>query len=336
MASQEQSYSRDLEVGHAEQARTVLNAAPLVSVVIVTYRSSNELPACVESVMQQSVPLEVLLVDNASSDQTPKIINDYAARFDNIHAILNSQNLGLAAGNNCALGKSQGKYLLILNPDTVLPERTLQRMLTFMEDNPDIGVIGPQSLYQGGSSHVSFHRYWGMLSVLLWRIIPYRISRSIYDRFSSYKRQDVLFVSGACLFVRRAIFEQIGGYDPQYFLTVEDALDLCLRVKKTGYRVVFLPEVQVVHFTGRSGVQAPYLSVWQANRGTIYHFFKHRGTFQALLVSLLLIAAAGMRVIVASLLGTTQKRYRNVAQIYRKVLWDLLVHNPIFTKLPAG
>ena len=305
------------------------DVAPRVSLIIVTYRSTNELPDCLDSVLNQSLPVEVFLVDNASPDGTRQMVTDYAKRFDNVYAILNTENIGLAAGNNCPLGKCRGDYVLILNPDTLLPDGSLAQMVDFLDRNQDVGVLGPKSLYKDGAPHVSFHRRWGILHVLAWRIMPYRVVRSLYDRFSSYEFQDVLFVSGACLLLRRSIFEQIGGYDPEYFLTVEDALDLCIRARKTGSRVVFFPSVEVIHFTGRSGSQAPYLVVWQGIRGTVYHFLKHKGIVQAFLVSMLLGLAAAARVVIAGVLGIARKRYRTVARIYASVLWELLVRNPI-------
>ncbi|PYX48735.1 MAG: hypothetical protein DMG79_11090 [Acidobacteria bacterium] len=179
------------------------DVAPRVSLIIVTYRSTNELPDCLDSVLNQSLPVEVFLVDNASPDGTRQMVTDYAKRFDNVYAILNTENIGLAAGNNCPLEKCRGDYVLILNPDTLLPDGSLAQMVDFLDRNQDVGVLGPKSLYKDGAPHVSFHRRWGILHVLAWRIMPYRVVRSLYDRFSSYEFQDVLFVSGACLLLRR-------------------------------------------------------------------------------------------------------------------------------------
>jgi len=282
---------------------------------------------------KQSVPFEIFLVDNASPDNTAQILTKYAKDFENVHVILNKENVGLAAANNSPLGKCQGDYILILNPDTLLRENNLFLMVDFLDQNPDVGVVGPKSVYADGTPHTSFHRHWGLLHVLLWRVLPYRVPRSLYDRFSTRKCQDVLFVSGACLLLRRGIFEQIGGYDPEYFLTVEDACDLCIRAGKTGGRVVFLPNAEVLHITGRSAAHvAQYIVAWQAYRGTIYHFLKHKGVGQALIVSALLIVSSAARLLTAALLGFTKERYRNVARIYGKVFWSLLVRNPIRVK----
>lgn len=310
------------------------NPLTRVSIVIVTYRSQKELPGCIESVLDQSVPVEVFLVDNASSDGTAQLVADYGERFDNVYATLNAENIGLAAANNCPLGKCRGDYILVLNPDTVLPSNSLARMVYFLDTNQDIGVLGPKCVYEDGTPHVSFHRHWGILHVLAWRMMPYRLVRWIYDRFSSFEYQDVLFVSGACLLIRRTIFEQIGGYDPKYFLTVEDVADLCIRARRTGSRIVFFPDAEVMHFTGRSGDQTPFLSTWQGTRGTVYHFLKHKGLAQAVLVSLLLGSAAAARVVIACVLGIVKKRYRTVARVYASVFWGLLTRNPI--RLDSG
>jgi GT2 family glycosyltransferase len=305
------------------------DAAPRVSVIIVTYRSANEISDCVESLLRQPVPIEIFLIDNASPDNSPHVVTDYAARFRNIYVTLNKENIGLAAANNSPLGKCQGNYVLILNPDTLCRPDTLERMVDFLDSNPDVGVVGPKNVYADGKPHASFHRQWGIPHVFVWRVMPYRFARMLYDRHSSYESQDLLFVSGACLLLRRSIFEQIGGYDPEYFLTVEDACDLCIRARETGFRVMLLPDAEVLHIGGRSGQQAPYIVVWQGYRGTIYHFLKHNGMAQALVVSFLLIVSSAARAAIAAILGIRVKQYRVVARIYGGVFWNLLVSNPI-------
>jgi GT2 family glycosyltransferase len=312
------------------------NTSPRVSVVIVTYRSTRELPGCIDSLRKQSVPIEIFLVDNASPDATPHMVSDYAERFNNVHCILNRENVGLSAGNNCALGRCSGDYILILNPDTALPSDSLGRMIHFLDENPDIGVLGPKCVYEDGTPHVSFHGSWGILHILAWRVLPYRFVRKLFDRFSQYKFHDVLFVSGACLLIRRNLFEALGGYDPEYFLTVEDAMDLCIRAKATGERVVFFPDAQVYHYTGRSATQTPYLVVWEGIRGTVYHFLKHKGRLQALLISAILGLSAAARVAVAGVLGVANSHYRSVARIYAAVLRELFFRNPILVDRARG
>jgi N-acetylglucosaminyl-diphospho-decaprenol L-rhamnosyltransferase len=305
------------------------DGAPKVSIIVVTYGSANEIQSCLESLSKQSVPYEIFLVDNRSPDNTAQIIAEYEKHYQNIHAILNEENIGLAAANNCALGKCHGDYVLILNPDARFRGDSLRAMVDYLDQHPDVGVVGPKNVYADGRPHTSFHHHWGLLHVLLWRVAPQRLPRTLYDNFSSFELQDVLFVSGACLLIRRSIFEQIGGYDPEYFLTVEDACDLCIRARKTGFRAVFFPDAEVLHITGRSGAQVPYLVVWQGIRGTVYHFLKHKGLFQALLVSLLLLLSCVTRTVLSAFFGLASRRYRNFARIYGRVCWNLVIQNPI-------
>jgi len=307
-------------------------AYPRVSIIVVTYGSSDEIGACLDSVLEQSVASEILVVDNASTDDTAEIVKQYTVRFSNVHVIVNQENIGLAAANNAGLGRSRGDYVLILNPDTLLRRDTLARLVAFLDANPDVGVVGPKNLYRDGRPHSSFHTRWGMLEIVLWRVLPYRFARRFYDRFSSYDYQNLLFVSGACLMMRRSIFERIRGYDPEYFLTVEDACDLCIRARATGCRVALLPSAEVIHLGGRSGVQAPYIVVWQGHRGSVYHFLKHKGIAQSSAVLALLLISSGLRMVFAAALGIFSGRYRKVAGIYGRVFWNLLVRNPLWEK----
>ena len=305
---------------------------PKVSVVVVTYGSKEELPDCIEGLLKQQLALEVFLVDNASPDDTAQMVSEFAAKFENVHAVLSPDNVGLAAGNNIPKDRFRGEYVLMLNPDTVFRDNSLERMVQFLDEHPDVGVVGPRNVYADGSPHVSSGLHWGIREVLMWRVLPYRIPRLLHDRMSHYKQQDVLFVSGSCLLMRRHIFDEIGGYDPEFFLCIEDVCDLCLRAKKTGCRVVFLANEEVVHITGRSCVQAPYIVVWHGNRGTIYYFLKHRGTAYALFVSLLLFVGAAVRVGISGILSIGSKKYRRTASIYARVLWSIVAKNPIRIK----
>jgi len=219
-----------------------------------------------------------------------------------------------------------------LNPDTLLPNNSLKAMVDYLDQNHDVGIVGPKNLYKDGTPHVSSHRHWGLLHVLAWRVLPYRFTRGIYNWASSYKYEDVLYVSGACLLIRRNILQKIAGYDPEYFLTAEDVCDLCIRARQTGCRVVFLPSVEVFHFTGGSGYQAPYIVVWQAYRGTTYHFLKHKGIIQATAVLVILLTSAALKSLAATCLGVAKAKYRKTASIYARVFWNLLVRNPILVR----
>src|ERR1035437_3698165 len=109
-----------------------------VSIIVFTYRSTRELPECIDSVLSQGVPLEMFLVDNASPDGTPEMAANYAAAHRNIHAILSPENVGLAAANNIPSEQCKGDYILLLNPDTMLPAGSVGRMVAYLDENADI------------------------------------------------------------------------------------------------------------------------------------------------------------------------------------------------------
>jgi N-acetylglucosaminyl-diphospho-decaprenol L-rhamnosyltransferase len=248
-----------------------------VTVAIVTYRSETELPGCLDSVLKSDIPVKVVVIDNRSPDATFKIAKSYASRYQNVFAIDSGENIGLAAANNLVLPLIEGDYVLILNPDTEIGPATISSLVRSLETDPSVGIVGPKNIYADGSPHTSYHRGWNLGHLMLWRILPYSIVRRLYDRFASYKYSRVGFVSGACLLIRANIFRQIGGYDPRYFLTVEDACDLCRRSQEVGFSTLYDPSIQIKHLCGRSGAQVPYLATLEGYKGSIYYFTKFGG-----------------------------------------------------------
>lgn len=301
------------------------DTSPSVSIIIVTYNSEKELPSCLDSIIRsQGVCYEVFVVDNASNDKSQNIIEEYSSRLPNFTAILNTENKGLAYANNQPMNLCKGKYLLILNPDTVLKENSLKMLTSYLDAHKDVGVVGPKCLYENGLPHTSYHFNWTIIHALLWRVLPYGIIRSLYDFLARYKEKNVLFVSGACLLISKDLFTQIGGYDDNLFLTVEDAADLCMRVKKKGYRVVYYPDAEIIHFAGRSGLQVKFLALFHNHLGALYYFKKHKGAFQTLILYSLLMVNATIRVFAGVLLTPMfPKRFKDVPRRYLRLIKSL-------------
>jgi GT2 family glycosyltransferase len=248
-----------------------------VTVAIVTYCSRPDLPGCLDSILAAETAAKVVVIDNGSSDGTLDLAKEYASRHRNIVALASGGNIGLAAGNNLVIPYIEGDYVLILNPDTVLQPNALSSLVAAMDRDLEIGAIGPKCVYEDGTPHTSYHYGWSLWHLIIWRVFPYSFTRKLYDRYARYREAEVGFVSGACLLARAEVFRQIGGYDPAYFLTVEDACDLCERIRRRGYKIVFSPRAQIKHLCGRSGEQVPYLTTLEGYKGDIYHFLKHNG-----------------------------------------------------------
>lgn len=263
-----------------------------LSVIIVTYNSNDCITQCLDSLRDNELTVikEVFVVDNASTDGTQDTLEKLSTTWPALKCIYNRANMGLALANNQPMLSCSAKYILILNPDTVVRKGAIAKLVAYLDQHSDVGVVGPKQFFDDGSPHVTYHRSWNILSPILWRFLPYGLVRFCYDKvFGRYGEQDVLFVSGACLMIRRNLYLAIGGYDDNYFLAVEDAVDLCMRAKKEGYRIVFYPEAEVVHIGGLSGAQVKPLALYKGCEGNLYHLRKHNSAALALFLRVLLI-----------------------------------------------
>ena len=300
---------------------------PRVSIIIVTYNSELEVLSCLDSILDQEIPCEVFVVDNDSSDGTKELLEEYARKYPEIKIILNSKNFGLAYANNQPMHLCKGEYILILNPDTVVTD-TIARLADYLDTHPDIGVVGPKGYFADGTPHLSAMHRWNLFNILLWRLGPYGVVRYFYDKFSVYKEDDVLYISGACLMIRRNIYLEIGGYDPNFFLTIEDVVDLCIRVKKKGYRVVFYPNAEIIHLGGRSHQSIPYVAMYYSYKGSLYFVKKYKGSFCAFVLRVLFVIGVAIKASSAFILSYfLSKRYKRISEDNFKLALVMLKGN---------
>lgn len=253
---------------------------PKVSIIIVSYFVRQEVADCLAELRKSDIPMEVFVVDNASTDGTCEMLVDQYGDWPALIGIRSPVNVGLARANNIPLDRLTGEYTLILNPDTIPTPQLLRNLVGYLDTNRDVGVVGPLSLYGDGTPHSSFHHRWTLLHILLWSAVPRRWTSWWYDRPARLLREcDVMFVSGACLLIRTATFREIGGYDDAYFLAVEDAADLCRRAAATGLRVVYHPQASIVHYGARSSANAAVkpFSLLKAREGHLHYARKWYG-----------------------------------------------------------
>lgn len=301
-----------------------------VTIAVVTYRSAHELPACLDSIIASGVSAKVVVIDNDSGDGTYELARSYADRFQNVIAIRSAKNVGLAAANNLVMPHLEGDYVLILNPDTMLTANALPAMISMMDRDPTIGAIGPKCIYEDGTPHTSYHYGWGLWHLFVWRTLPYSFVRRLYDRYARYRERDVAFVSGACLLTRIDLFRSIGGYDPAYFLTVEDACDLCGRIRRLGYRIRFVPAAVITHLCGRSGSAVPYLTTLEGYKGDIYYFSKHNGVLGGCAAYALIVLSCSLKIAIAACKALVLRREVDSVNlgVYGRILPKLLARGP--------
>jgi GT2 family glycosyltransferase len=249
-------------------------AQPDLSVIIVSWNVGGLLRRCLASLAgsdgfylaadradqadQQGWSAEIIVVDNASTDGTVAMLQ---AEHPEVRLIANPENVGFTRGNNQGLAASRGRYVLFLNPDTEVEPTALQRLVQHAEQHPAVGIIGPQLHYADGSHQSSRRRFPTMSTFVLESTILQRWfpDAGTLQRYYVLDRPDdavsqVDWVVGACMLVRRAVLDQVGGFDEGFFMYSEE-MDLCRRAVDAGWQVVYLPEAVVTHHEGKSSEQ---------------------------------------------------------------------------------
>ena len=235
-----------------------------LSVVIVSYNVREHLLACLETVCASlktgGLRGEVIVVDNASHDGT---VDAVRAAFPGVEVIANRENRGFAVANNQGIRRARGRVVVLLNPDTRVASDALGRLVHYLDENPAVGVVGPRLLYPDGRTQPSRRRFPTLLTGFLestvvqdyWR--DNRVLRRYYvaDR-SDDETQEVDWLVGACLAVRREAIETAGLLDERFFLYSEE-VEWCWRIRRAGWRVVYLPEATVYHHESASAGQEP-------------------------------------------------------------------------------
>ncbi|MCX7838191.1 MAG: glycosyltransferase family 2 protein [Anaerolineae bacterium] len=313
-----------------------------ISILIVSWNVRELLRRCLVSVassqysvfsVQNSLntehcPLntEIIVVDNASSDGTVEMLR---AEFPHVRVIANTDNVGFTRANNQALALAQGRYLFLLNPDTELHPNALQTLYDYAEAHPDVGIIGPRLFYGDGTPQSSRRRFPTLATAFLestklqqWFPRNRVLTRYYILDTRDDETQEVDWVTGAAMFVRRAVYEQIGGLDEGFFMYSEE-LDWCYRAKRAGWRIVYLPTAQVIHHEGKSSEQVLAARDIHFHSSKVRFFRKHHGTFVAEILRAFLLAMFAYQIVEESLkwlLG--HKRALRAARV--KAYWQVL------------
>ncbi|MDZ7371314.1 MAG: glycosyltransferase [candidate division KSB1 bacterium] len=256
-----------------------------LSIVIVNYNVREFLEQALVSVQKavRHIDCEIWVVDNASSDGSAAFIR---RKFPDVKLIANEQNLGFARANNQALQQATGKYICLLNPDTIVQENTFDVLLRYMEDHPEVGMVGAKILNADGSLQLACRRSFPTPWVAFTKIVGLAALFPKSRWFGRYnltfldpeQEADVEAISGSFMFVRRSVIEQVGGLDEDFFMYGED-LDWCYRIREAGYRIRYVPYTQIIHFKGESSKKSllqQRLLFYEAMRLFVRKHFKKR------------------------------------------------------------
>ncbi|MFQ5944681.1 MAG: glycosyltransferase family 2 protein [Anaerolineae bacterium] len=306
---------------------------PDLSIVVVSWNVRDLLDRCLLSVRPflerregRDLQAEVIVVDNRSEDGGPEMVQ---AKYPEVRLIETGENLGFTRGNNLGISESRGRYLLLLNPDTEVRGEAPGVMVSYLEDRPRVGIVGPQLLNPDGTVQSSRRRFPTLATAVMESTVvqgwsprnPVLARYYILDRPDD-EIQEVDWLVGACLLVRRQAAEEVGPLDERFFMYSEE-LDWCRRMVDAGWGVVYLPTAQVLHHGGKSSEQVLPLRHIQFQRSKILYFRKHHGRLQAILLRLFLLANYAYLLLlegVKGLLGHKRTLRRQRAAAYWAVL----------------
>jgi N-acetylglucosaminyl-diphospho-decaprenol L-rhamnosyltransferase len=306
-----------------------------LSIIIINWKSADFLMECLASIEKADMRMafEIIVVDNASFDGARERL---AEQHPSVLFIQSLENLGFSRANNRAVNHARGDTLLFLNPDTEVEERAVDLLYECLRQLPACGAVGGRLLNTDGSLQFAcvqanptilnqvlgtdaFHRWfprsrlWGAAGLL--------------DRHEGPIPVEV--VSGACIMMRRVVFNEVGGFSSEYFMYGED-VDLCYKVAKAGYQNYHLPTAQIVHHGGSSSSQASSEVIWTLMRESRARFFqKHHGRLYAALYRKSMAVAAGFRLMALffclPLMGSSRKsRWALRARKWQAVLkWGI-------------
>ncbi|MEI7811045.1 MAG: glycosyltransferase family 2 protein [Ignavibacteria bacterium] len=288
----------------------------VLSIVIINYNSKSVLINCLRSIVQSNFNFkyEVFIIDNASSES----IHELEKEFNLFRFIYNQANIGFAGANNIGIKKAAGKYILLLNPDTIVNRHSFQPMINYLDSNPDVGAAGCKIFNSAGEIERSVHSFPSIIKEFVHAnefikpLLSYNsklgkvfASNKNLKAFESYWNYDTVkevdHVTGACMMVKREVIDKAGLLDEAFFIYNEE-VEWSLRFKHYGYKTVFLPESNIIHLFGYSTKQkvqkqAVNRLLVERYRGMLYFFQKHYGVIKLCLLRVIILEGFAVRLL---------------------------------------
>ena len=256
-----------------------------LSIAIVSWNTCDLTKDCIESIIEntKNMSYEIIVVDNASQDDSVKVIEE---SFPQVRLIKNDRNLMFAEPNNQALEVSSGKYFLLLNSDTIVHGDALEQMVDFLEIHPDTGAVTCKLLNPDGSTQYNMHRRFPTFLGLAFGYIYKRYPRFKTKWVRKYlmldnkfdKTQRIEQAAGACIMLKRNILGRIGGlFDTERFPLYYNDVDLCYRLHKSQFQTYLMPDASITHLKGKSiGNIDPSISRRELSVSSLDYFKKHK------------------------------------------------------------
>ncbi len=282
----------------------------LLSTIVLSYNTEELTLKCLGSIVAQykkeleNKKIEIIVVDNNSSDDSVKTLKKEFVNTKYLKLIESKENLGFGKGCNKGVKNASGEYMLFLNSDTEVLDRGFLSMIEFLDKNPKIAILGGKIENIDGSIQKSVGKFYNLFNLI---VMLLGLERLGFLRSSPKDIKEVDWVSGACMMVRKDVFEKLSGFDEQFFMYIED-MEICYRAKKLGYSTYFFPNLKLRHKSlGSSNRTFAIINIY---KGILHFYSKHKTYFEYLLARTLLTTKANCLIFAGTILGKKSLRER--------------------------
>lgn len=252
-----------------------------ISIVIVNYNTKKLTLECIQSIYTfvLSYELEIFVVDNNSSDDSVTAIQ---SAFPQVNLIANEENVGFSKANNQAIRQARGKYILLLNSDTIVMENTLATMIQYMDEHQEVGAAGCEVLLPDATLDKACHRGFPTPEASFYYMTGLAKKYPKSPKYNSYHKSylnmraihEIDCLVGAFMLVRKETIDQVGMLDEEFFMYGED-IDWCYRIKEGGWKIIYNPSVSIIHYKGASSKKKPVKITYEFHRAMYLFHKKH-------------------------------------------------------------
>lgn len=249
-----------------------------IDVIIVNYNAGRHLTKCVISVLNSTIPVNVFISDNGSTDSSIELLQQSVGQAPNLFIQKNHKNLGFSRGNNAVYANSTADYILFLNPDCIIKPDTLEKLITEFDRHPQVGMIGCKICNMDGTEQLGCRRN----IPTPWRTLIHMLRLERFFKIQNFlltyqplpkEPTDVEAISGAFMLTRKSAISEVGLLDEDYFLHCED-LDWFMRFKLKNWRILFVPQIAITHVKGVCSQRTPFKVLWHKHKGMMRFYRK--------------------------------------------------------------
>lgn len=279
-----------------------------LSVIIITYKEREKLRACLESVFASitNFKFEVIVSDSNSQDGSVEMVQQ---SYPQVKILDNRVNLGFSKGNNVAIKQSQGRYILLLNADTIIQADTLDMSIKYMDEKKEVGAMGCKVVLPSGQLDLACRRKFPNPANSFLRLFGLKKYSDYNINTPIDEEVEVDAIMGAFFFTRKSVIDQVGMLDEEFFMYGED-LDWCWRIKEVGYKIMYYPKVQITHFKYGASKNVPFRVIGWAHTAMKIFYRKHYAAKYPWIFNLLVYLGINIRMTLIYILNLVSKTKR--------------------------